>query len=76
MIISFIVNLSNKTFLDLLERVGALVLYINIQLKYNLTAAHRLQSLTQVAMHLDTFILYLAWPCCEWLLEVYTSIQQ
>ena len=43
MVISFKVHLSNMDhFLDLLERVDALMLYINIQLeRYKLTAAHR-----------------------------------
>ena len=41
--ISFKVHLSNMDhFVGLLEKVDALVLYINIQLeKYKLTAAHR-----------------------------------
>ena len=64
MLISFIVNLSNKDhFLDLLEKIDALVLYIKIQFKYKLAAAYRWSlntgawSLIQVAMYLDTFTL-------------------
>ena len=37
--ISFIANLSNREYF--LEKIDALVLYIKIQLKYKLTAAHR-----------------------------------